>query len=682
MNDASLSTTAVAPSGHFEVSPKALIEACGLPEIGPGLADLSVRIDQQLQAPFAVVPGGIVVAPATAADFIASALALREGIELHALGGDAPRLAHRILAHATATTYATTTLAAQSGGAVPIGLIDPSLAGRLPATESDAVAVARALAEVLARRDHLEAGDHDEVVAAARALPFAAPTEVLLTTGGDHRQRVDWSLGRNSYWLSPRPVPWTAQFGSCTASSPSPRAFDAADALRHRLIAAALDDRLTEALEHEADVIRVTIRAALGVADTGVEVVLCPSGTDAELVVLSMTGELGRLLSIVVAPLEIGSGSVPAAGGHHFSTATPLGGATEPGARLDGFDEADIDVRTVDVREDDGRLRDPETVEQEIGTILGASDGPVLLHVVEGSKTGIRLPRQAALESWEAALGDRLIVVVDAAQMRIDQHTVAAHVGAGRLVFVTGSKFFGGPPFSGALLIPPRHAGRAARVDGWQAGLAAYLSRHDVPAGLPGLRAAAAPGPNPGLLVRWAAAIAEMRSFHNASPEIRDEILRALAYGIRSILDEYEAIEIVDSPYTVIPSPDLRGLDELPTIFTFIVRAADGRPLDMAAARRVHRLLAEDVADRLGVEGDERRLAQQRFHLGQPVPVGAGEDPAGALRVAVGAPTLSQIVFDHTRGETWVDRVERELRDVRSAIDKVTLVVGRLDEID
>lgn len=674
MNDASLSTKAVAPSGVFEGSPKALIEACGLPEIGPGLVGLSVRIDATLRRPFVVVPGGIVVGPGVAADFAASAVALREGIELHALGGDHPTDVHRVLAHATATVYAATTLAVQRRSGVPDGLVDMTLAEQLLAGDVDPGAIGRDFIASLRERDHLAGMEAGDAQAVARALPFATPTEVLLTMGGDHRQRVDWSVGYNSYRLSPRPVPWTAQFGSCTASSPSPRAFRAAEDLRHRLIEAALEDRLAEALEDEAEAIRATVLGALGVA-AGVEVVLCPSGTDAELVALAMARRPGPMRSIVVAPLEIGGGSLAAAGGSHFSPSTPLGGPVEPGAPLDGFDVTEVDVQTIDVRRDDGGLRDPGAVEADIDAALADWDGPVLLHVVEGSKTGIRLPRAEAVEQWQARLGERLVVVVDAAQMRIDQHTVASHVAAGRLVFVTGSKFFGGPPFSGALLVPASQASRAGRRDGWPSGLGAYLSRFDVPASLPGLRAAASPDPNPGLLVRWAAAGAEMRSFLNASPEIRDEVLRALAAGIREILDdESEVTSIVDSPYTDIPSPDLRGLDDLPTIFTFLVLTPDGRPLDLDSTRLIHRLLAEDVADELGVDGVDRSLAQQRFHLGQPVPLELKGGLAGGLRIAVGAPTLSQIVFDHTRGRTWVDRVERELRDVRAAVKKVALL--------
>jgi hypothetical protein len=325
-------------------------------------------------------------------------------------------------------------------------------------------------------------------------------------------------------------------------------------------------------------------------------------------------------------------------------------------------------------------LLSPEAVEDHIEAELAASPDRMLLHVVEGSKTGIRLPRADAVARWQEREGDRLDVVVDAAQMRIDQHTVVSHVERGRMIFVTGSKFFGGPPFSGALLIPRPLADRIRGADALPLGLGDYLTRADVPDTLAPLQNAARPGANFGLLARWAAALAEMRSFHNASKEIRDEILRVLIAGLRRILTASPLVEIVESPYTPIPDHDQRGLDDLPTIFTFLVRHPNGGFLSLEQAKVVHRLLAQDIRTRLDVDGEIHQTASRSFQLGQPVKIAlTGETWTAGLRFAIGAPTISQVVFDYTRGERWVDRVECELADVKDALAKLALIVERID---
>jgi len=668
-------TRAIAPkSGHTST---ALIEACGLPEIGSELADSSVRISPDITTPFTVSGSVLTLGSDVASDFWEAACALREAIELRALGGDDARWAHRILAHATASIYRETTLRQPVATSESSQITKHGIGKTMLALGADMSAVAKEIAAFVAGRDGLEPCPKGEIRAAARALPLAFPTEVLLTMGGDHRQMVDWDTGANSYGLSPRPVPWRTQFGSCTASSPSPRAFAAARHLRHQLIAAGLDDVLDDAVDSISDQIRIAICEGFGLSTDDVLVVLTPSGTDAEFVALAMAlPEAGPLISIILAPDEIGSGSLRAAMGTHFSAQSPFNGGTEPGTPLQGLEGRNIEAILVEVRDTDGVLRDPEAVEEELRSHIVRNPGHILLHSVEGTKTGIRLPRIETLRRWEAEFGARLRVVVDAAQMRIDQSTVRAHVSDGRMVFVTGSKFFGGPPFSGAVLIP---RASAARWDGQiPSGLADFLSHHDVPVDLPTLRAAGGDKPNFGLILRWRAAIAEIRSFLNASPEIRDEILRRLGRGIRETIDSSPHLRLVESPYTAFPTDDQRGLDDLPTIFTFFVLDAEGHAYDLEAAREIHKMLVWDVSGQQGPTSalGSRQLARQPFHLGQPVAIAEqGGRVGGALRIAIGAPTLSQIVFDVTRGHNWMDRLELEIADVQAAIEKIGVII-------
>lgn len=667
-------------AGQSGGSTAPLIEACGLPEIGTELAGKSLRIGDTGPGPFIVVDDVIKVRAEVAADFWDSASILREALELEAISDQAsPRWAHRIVAHATAAIYGETMLRNHTAAEHPTRWISRGVGERLVAGDHDMEGIASAIADFLADRDGLEPSPKGEIRAASRALPLAHPTEVLLTLGGDNRQTVDWTKGTNSYGLSPRPVPWRSQFASCTASSPSPRAFDAARDLRHDLVAAAIDDVLDDAVESVADAIRVEIVRAFEL-DARTDVVLTPSGTDAEFVALALAAaHHGPVLSLVLAPNEIGSGSLMAARGRHFSQRSPFAEELAPNTPLSGFESALTGFATVDVRDETGHLRPPDDVEQDMREVIESHDGPVLVHAVEGTKTGIRLPRIETLAEWEASFGDRLSVVVDAAQVRIDQSTVTAHAESGRMVIVTGSKFFGGPPFSGAVLVPESMS-RSFPAAG-PSGLSDYLSHHDIASRLGGLRSAASPRTNFGLILRWAAALSEITSFLNASPEIRDEVMRRLALGVRQVLDAAPHIRIVESPYTTIPTPDHRGLDDLPTIFSFLVVDRDGEPLDMEEARRVHLLLAMDLTDDtsgfVSHDPSSRQVVRQSFHLGQPVAVNQGHGRvAGALRVAIGAPTLSQIVFDVTRGQNWRNRLDLELADIQGAVNKIAYLLG------
>jgi hypothetical protein len=101
----------------------------------------------------------------------------------------------------------------------------------------------------------------------------------------------------------------------------------------------------------------------------------------------------------------------------------------------------------------------------------------------------------------------------------------------------------------------------------------------------------------------------------------------------------------------------------------------------MEEARRVHLLLAIDLTDDtfgfVSHDPSSRQVVRQSFHLGQPVAINQGHGRvAGALRVAIGAPTLSQIVFDVTRGQNWRDRLDLELADIQGAVNKIAHLLG------
>ncbi len=670
---------------------RVLLDVCSRPEFSRLLGERTVLVDTDLDGLFAIERNGVRLAPAALVNADHAAIILREALELSLLDEMVPGVDPAVLAviaHVTALGYLSSLPSHVAPGppGYRAGLVDvirdhASLVGHRSQTGPLAAAAVQVIEDLVERDGMALPGSGCEELArwVGPILPLALPAEVLFVTGGDHRQWLDPVSGRNSYGIPARPLPWALNFSSCTASVPSLRAYRAADELRRSLLRAALTGDLQLELASSSAWLRSAVVEHLGLGLDEADVVLMPSGTDVELIAAAYALSYGRpVTSVVVAPAEVGSGTMLAAGGRHFSSATPLGAAVEPGESLAGFDPDRLTVVGVPVRKHDGSLRSPEAVESEVGRALAdarAADRLVLLHLVDGSKTGVRLPPSDTVSSWQDRFGSDLIVVVDAAQVRVDQRSIAEHVRRDRLVFATGSKFYAGPPFSAALLSP---AGWLAAGGGGRApeGLGEYLDRWSCPPSATWLTDAAGQGCNLGLLLRWHAGAGrdERLPFGGAQRPGRDRA------GIRSRRPRSDRsasarVELVPSPWTESTALAGRGLDELPTIFTFTVLGRDGRPLAIDATRRLQRTLQRDLSAEIDGDGSPR-VARSEVYLGQPVAIGSGPEGAvGGLRFALGAPTVSDIVFGHHWGPSWQARLARAVDDAQLALEKIDLVV-------
>ena len=148
--------------------------------------------------------------------------------------------------------------------------------------------------------------------------------------------------------------------------------------------------------------IRRGILDVCGAADlAGVEVVLTPSGTDGEYVALHLArgGSRQPIVNIVIAPDETGSGVLAAAQGRHFARITPSGAAARPDAAIAGFDPDLIQVPTVPIRGSDGQPRAVAEIDAEVTALVEqalAAGRRCLVHVLAGSKTGLLAPSFAA----------------------------------------------------------------------------------------------------------------------------------------------------------------------------------------------------------------------------------------------------------------------------------------------
>ncbi len=316
----------------------------------------------------------------------------------------------------------------------------------------------------------------------------------------------------------------------------------------------------------------------------------------------------------------------------------------------------------------------------------------MLLHLLDLSKTGLLAPSLACLERLQAAHGRHLDIVVDACQARLDQRRVGDYLSRGWMVMITGSKFFTGPPFCGAVLLPPPIAARLSAPGGLPAGLAAYGCRADWPQWTPA--AAALPtGVNLGMLLRWQAALAEMRAF-GAVPSGQVRLrLSFFLEGVREAIGSNPDLALIE-----VPAPDRAPLpasggdrpepcwDQLQTILSFLVLEPDdkGIPLSLERARLLYRWLNADASRALPARASaqDRELARLLCHIGQPAPVPhralAGQ-PAGALRISAGARLLSG--EPSHEGLDAGRRLAREVADARRVLDKITLLLRHWDAL-
>ncbi len=475
--------------------------------------------------------------------------------------------------------------------------------------------------------------------------PEALPnTRDLLLQGGDTRISLGVS-GCNEYGCGPDPDPELVSFNSSTASTISESGFAAADALRKRISTEA--DR--DICKREFDRIRHEIKSLYhldGVND--LKIIFAASGTDAHLIA-------SRLINpehiIMVGQSETGKGVSAALSGRHFSTKSSHCCNLKMGeALLEGHT---AEVSEVAIRTDEGHSRSineiDKEIEERVQTLL-VNSPKVLLVVVDVSKTGMIVPSTACAIRLKKKFPSSLDVLIDACQSRISSSTLQAYLSMGFMIAVTGSKFITGPAFSGALLIP----GTVKTVPPPKA-LAAYCSKSEWPDNMQSDSLGSAN--NWGLLLRWEAALAELRQFQKIKETEVKRVLSLLADVIQTSFENNSNIK----PLTVPPLN--RGLfsnigcwDQVQTIFPFLLQFK-GRILKNTEICQVHTLLQEDLSHL-----SNHPLASLRCILGQPVAISPGYS---VLRLCSSARLVAE-----GKDDTCLI-----IRQIMSILDKIGLIL-------
>ena len=507
-------------------------------------------------------------------------------------------------------------------------------------------------------------------------------TEVLLASGGDSRHTllVD---GRNKYGNRYSPEPDVMTFGSCTSSTLSAEAFAAASRL-HGWLGALDDSSFDRAFDDLCERVRaeLTSNIAMWMANH-VDVVLTPSGTDAELVPLTVMLERGRpVTSILVGATEAGSGTARAAAGRHFDEVTPNGATVSVGDLIDPWLADRVTTTTVAIREHDGTPRDEADVDAEVrGLAEEAIDEgrSVLVHVIAHSKTGVHAPSLTTADDLAHNPSGYVGVVVDAAQGRFSRRGLHESLQRGFMVMTTGSKFFGGPPFAGAVLLP-HTGGNRPHITRFPPGFSDYFVPSFLPRHWVSARASLAPRQNVGLLLRWWAALEEIRSYYSVPTQLRYEVLRRFQHFVPKAIARHERImlRLIDSPLQ--SDGPYRLLESNITVFPFTCARSDGSLFEIDSLRSAQRLMRARPASDPRLGRVDRQIVDVRAELGQPVTIAAGPPAAAVLRLALGARQIVRTCVVSQSGKTFQQRLDALEADVDRTFAKLSELLAILEE--
>lgn len=426
---------------------------------------------------------------------------------------------------------------------------------------------------------------------------------------------LDSATGTNRYFSSPYPREVTS-YASSTANDISAAAFE------H------VCERLAEGVPSYGErlaQLRERVLAAY-VPGTDADVVFAASGTDLEYVALAAVA--GRGVSgthnILLGADEVGSGCIHSAHGRYFAGETARGIPTVAGAPIEGL--SDVTLTDVPVREPDGTARDSAGIAELLDAeIAWACDEGrhALVHVVHGSKTGLILPGNRELAMLIRKWGSQASFVIDACQARIGRDAVRSYLELGCILFVTGSKFMGGPPFSGFAILPAGFSNSAHLLP---SGLTNVFRRAEWPASWPGADVLA-DEENPGLALRLEASIFELERYRALPRETRSQVIAAFQFAVTDQLVEPLGLHRV-MPFH--PEEAQRGLihpTAMQTLVTLDVGQLPG---------------AETFAD---AQVLHKALVDHGIRLGQPVKCLVREDGSwgATLRIGLSMPQVVEL---------------------------------------
>ena len=507
---------------------------------------------------------------------------------------------------------------------------------------------------------------------------LAKPTEYLLMDGGDLRLNIDEINLLNKYGCRPFPRPDAFTFASSTATSVSNFAFDKTDKVRSILIRNSLKNGFKNATIEFSELLKNNLRNIFKLNDE-CEIIFSPSGTDSALQIAAITQIIStkKITHVLVASDETGSGVPAALKGCHFENNTALNFPVKKGDRIEGF--RDIDLIKVPFRDENGDLKPANQLDKEVFDAISKTNElgrHVVLHTMDQSKLGYQAPSEDLLQKLNTLNDLSMQVIVDAAQLRLDPTDIQNYLSKGYIVTITGSKYFTGPPYSGALILPEKVSKLIHSVkNNLPAGLNNYYNHSDWPKSWC-CSNALSEGFNYGSYMRWNAAIVEMSRYYKTPILYRNMGIEMFCNFVDDSINEAAFLEPIYGDETKTKSYNSKefGIRNIRTIFPFFI-LKNNKVLSVDNVKKLYTLLNSDLSEQYQDAPLEIiRLAAQKCHIGQAVDVKYGNDIASAiLRISLGARVIS---------ESWVNRdVSLYFRNIETQMNQITVIIKKIELI-
>jgi hypothetical protein len=507
---------------------------------------------------------------------------------------------------------------------------------------------------------------------------LAKPTEYLLMSGGDLRLNIDEIHLLNKYGCRPFPRPDAFTFASSTASSVSNFAFDKTDKVRSILIRNSLKNGFKKTTIEFSELLKNNLRKIFKLNEE-CEIIFSPSGTDSSLQIAAITQIISdkEITHILVASDETGSGVASALQGCHFENTTALNYPSKKGDKIEGF--RDVDLIKISFRDENGALKSSNQLDEEVFNAVSQTKDlgrHVVLHTMDQSKLGYQAPSDEFIKKLNTLENLSIQIIVDGSQLRLDPKDIQNYLNKGYIVTITGSKFFTGPPYCGALILPKSvndliHSAKNPLPKG----LTKYYNHSDWPTSW-FCSNELSDGYNYGSYMRWNAAIVEMDRYYKTPILYRNMGVEMFCNFVDDSIKEAPFLQPIydDETKTKSYSSKEFGIRNIRTIFPFFI-FKDNDVLSVDKVKKLYTLLNSDLSNQFEDSSLEIiRLAAQKCHIGQAVNVKyTTEIESAILRISLGSRVIS---------ESWVNRdISLFFRNIESQMSQITITIKKIELI-
>ena len=295
---------------------------------------------------------------------------------------------------------------------------------------------------------------------------------------------------------------------------------------------------------------------------------------------------------------------------------------------------------------------------------------------MDQSKLGYQSPSEKMIEKLNSLDNLSMQIIVDGSQLRLDPKDIQNYLNKGYIVTITGSKYFTGPPYSGALILP-KSVSKVIRSikNTLPEGLNQYYNHSDWPTSW-FCSNDLSEGYNYGSYMRWNAAIVEMKRYYNTPILYRNMGIEMFCDFVDDSIKDATFLEPLygEETNTNKYNSDEFGIRNIRTIFPFFI-LNNNEVLSIDNVKNLYTLLNSDLSDQFEDASLEIfRLAAQKCHIGQAVNVKYSNDVESAiLRISLGARVIS---------ESWVNRdISLFFRNIESQMNEITIIIKKIDLI-